>query len=449
MTKAELNYFYLVVFHIGIGLLIFILPFTAKLYGYSIFLLGIYIIIKSQNKNDESLLVAGYVVGSEILLRMTGGNITYEFSKYEVLIFIFMGMFYKGFSKGAVPYWIFLLLLVPGVVMSGFVLNYDSNLKNSIAFNISGPVSLAFTSLYTYRRKVSLERMNNILLCVGLPIISCAVYLSLYTPNVRDVITGTDSNFETSGGFGPNQVATFLGLGMFIFFSRIILESKTKILVVINLIIALNISFRGIVTFSRGGMITGFIMIVLLLLFLYYKSNFQGKVKLNYIFGLILVSMVAIWSYTSYQTGGLIEKRYANQDAAGRAKESQFTGREDVAQNEIKQFLENPIFGVGVGKGVENRQVQTGTFILSHDEITRMLAEHGSFGALGLLILFVTPLVLYLENKFNMYLLCFVVFWFLTINHAAMRTAVPSFVYALSLLNVQLIPRKQQEVKEL
>ena len=449
MTKAELNYFYLVVFHIGVGLLIFILPFTAKLYGYSIFLLGIYVIIKSQNKNDEALLVAGYVVGSEILLRMTGGNITYEFSKYGLVIFIFMGMFYKGFSKGAVPYWIFLLLLVPGVVMSGFVLNYDSNLKNSIAFNISGPVSLAFTSLYTYRRKVSLERMNNILLCVGLPIISCAVYLSLYTPNVRDVITGTDSNFETSGGFGPNQVATFLGLGMFIFFSRIILESKTKILVVINLIIALNISFRGIVTFSRGGMITGFIMIVLLLLFLYYKSNFQGKVKLNYIFGLILVSMVAIWSYTSYQTGGLIEKRYANQDAAGRAKESQFTGREDVAQNEIKQFLENPIFGVGVGKGVENRQVQTGTFILSHDEITRMLAEHGSLGALGLLILFVTPLVLYLENKFNMYLLCFVVFWFLTINHAAMRTAIPSFVYALSLLNVQLIPRKQQVVKEL
>ena len=99
MTKAELNYFYLVVFHIGIGLLIFILPFTAKLYGYSIFLLGIYVIIKSQNKNDEALLVAGYVVGSEILLRMTGGNITYEFSKYGLVIFIFIGMFYKGFSK--------------------------------------------------------------------------------------------------------------------------------------------------------------------------------------------------------------------------------------------------------------------------------------------------------------------------------------------------------------
>ena len=68
-----------------------------------------------------------------------------------------------------------------------------------------------------------------------------------------------------------------------------------------------------------------------------------------------------------------------------------------------------------------------------------MLAEHGSLGALGLLILLFTPLVLYLENKFNMYLLCFVAFWFLTINHAAMRTAVPAFVYSLSLLNVQLV----------
>jgi len=32
---------------------------------------------------------------------------------------------------------------------------------------------------------------------------------------------------------------------------------------------------------------------------------------------------------------------------------------------------------------------------------------------------------------------CFLAFWLLTINHAAMRTAAPSFVYALSLLKVK------------
>ena len=155
------------------------------------------------------------------------------------------------------------------------------------------------------------------------------------------------------------------------------------------------------------------------------------------------------WSYISVQTGGLINKRYANQDAAGRVKESQFTGREDVAKGEIEIFLENPIFGVGVGKGVEVRKAKTGDGTLSHDEITRMLAEHGTLGIIGLLILFFTPLFLYLENKFNMYLLCFVVFWFLTINHAAMRTAAPAFVYSLSLLNIYFSETpKKKEVAE-
>jgi hypothetical protein len=418
--------------------MVFLLPFTAKLYGYSIFILGFYFVIKTQNRNHEALMAAAYITGSEVLLRMTGGNITYEFSKYGVIIFILLGMYYKGFSKGATPYWVFLLLLVPSVVFSAFVINFDTNLRNTIAFNISGPVCLAVASLYTYRRKIALEQVNNILLSMGLPIISCMVYLSLYTPNIQDVITGTGSNFEASGGFGPNQVATFLGLGMFIFFSRIILESRSKFLVILNLIIVFNISYRGMVTFSRGGMITGFLMIVLLLVFLYFKSNYWGKVKLNYIIVIIALAMMSIWGYTSLQTGGLINKRYQNQDAAGRVKESQFTGREDVAINEINTFLENPIFGVGVGKGVEVREAQTGVFILSHDEITRMLAEHGSLGIFGLLILVITPLILYLENSFNMFMLCFVAFWFLTINHAAMRTAVPAFVYSLSLLNVQL-----------
>jgi O-antigen ligase len=160
----------------------------------------------------------------------------------------------------------------------------------------------------------------------------------------------------------------------------------------------------------------------------------------------MIFGIIATWTYTSYQTGGLIDKRYANQDAAGRAKESQFTGREDVAQNEIDSFLKNPIFGVGVGKGAEIREDETGVKVLSHDEITRMLAEHGTLGILGLLILFFTPLVLYLENKFNMFLLCFVAFWFLTINHAAMRTAAPAFVYSLSLLNIQLgFPSKKRD----
>jgi len=436
MKKEEQVYFNLILFHAVLGFLVYLFPFVAKIYGYAIFIVGVFYVMKTQNKKNQALIVAAYVVGSEVFLRMTGGNPTYEISKYGVMAFVFMGMYYSGFSKSATPYWIFLLLLVPGVVLTTFVLNFDTNMKNAIAFNISGPVCLAVASIYTYRRKIPLEQMNAILLSMGLPIVTCMVYLTFYTPNIRDVITSTQSSFETSGGFGPNQVATVLGLGMFIFFSRIILESRTKFMLGLNLLIAINMSYRGMVTFSRGGMITGFLMILLLLFFLYYKSNFTGRVKLNYIIVFIGLAMVVTWAYTSFQTGGLIDKRYANQDARGRAKESKFTGREDVALNEINSFLNNPIFGVGVGKGVEVRLAETGDGTLSHDEITRMLAEHGSLGIVGLLILFFTPLVLYVENKFNMFLLCFLAFWFLTINHAAMRTAAPAFVYSLSLLNV-------------
>lgn len=436
MKKDEILYLNLILFHVAIGFLVYVFPPFSKVYGYAIFIVGTFYIIKKQNKNNEALIVAAYVVGSEVFLRMTGGNPLYEISKYGVMVFIFMGMYFSGFSKGATPYWLFLLLLVPSVILTTFVLDFQTNLKNSIAFNISGPVCLGVASIYTFRRKIPLDQMNTILLSMGLPIVTCMVYLTFYTPNIRDVITSTQSSYETSGGFGPNQVATILGMGMFIFVSRIILESKSKYLLIINLIIALNISYRGIVTFSRGGMVTGLLMIILLLFFLYSKSNFTGRVKLNYLIVLVALAMMATWAYTSSQTGGLIDKRYANQDAAGREKESKFTGREEVATDEINVFLKNPIFGVGVGKGVEVRKAETGDGTLSHDEITRMLAEHGTLGIFGLLILFFTPLFLYLENKFNMYLLCFVAFWFLTINHAAMRTAAPAFVYSLSLLNV-------------
>jgi hypothetical protein len=436
MKKEDLLYLNLILFHVGIGFLVYLLPFLSVIYGLAIFIIGFYYVIKKQNRNNEALIAAAYVVGSEVFLRMTGGNPLYEVSKYGVIVFILIGIYFSGFSKYALPYWFFLLLLIPSVVLSTFVLSADANIKNAIAFNISGPVCLGISSLYTYRRKISLDQMNNIILSLGLPIISCAVYLIFYTPNLQDVITGTESNFVTSGGFGPNQVATILGLGMFVFFSRIILESKTKFSIILNFSILITIAYRGIITFSRGGMLTGIVMIILLILFLYYKSNGKGRVKLNFVLALIVTALSVVWLYTSVQTGGLINKRYANKDAAGRTKENQFTGREEVARSELNMFLDNPILGVGVGKGVEVRLEDTGNSVASHDEITRMLAEHGSLGAIGLLILFFTPLFLYFDNKFNMYLLCFLAFWFFTINHAAMRIAAPAFVYSLSLLHV-------------
>lgn len=446
MNESDKKYLFLIGLHIAIGFGLYYVPFFPKFYGYVIIFGGIYYVINSQNRNNEVLYASAYIVGSEVLLRMTGGNINYEFSKYGVIIFMLIGMYYKGVSKDAAAYWIFLLLLLPGIFIATYSLKYTTDLQNKISFNTSGPFCLGITSLYCYTRKVTFKQLNEILLLIGLPIIANMIYLILYTPSVRDVITGTSSNYETSGGFGPNQVATILGLGMFIFISRLIYYSNSKLLFIINLIIAFNISYRGLVTFSRGGMMTGFFMLIILILITYFKINSRAKIKMNYLMIAVVITMASTWIYSSDQTGGLIEKRYANQDAKGRVKEDRFTGRGELAKEEIETFLKNPFFGVGVGKTAELRQQRIGEFVASHDEITRMISEHGALGVLGLLILFATPLFLYLDNSQNIYLLSFIVFWILTINHAAMRIAAPAFVYALSLLKVIVINEKEPAI---
>lgn len=435
----EKRYILLIALHVLIGLAVYLVRPLSKFYVLSIIAVGFYYVVKKQNRNNEVLFVAAYIVGSEVFLRMTGGNILYELSKYAVMVFMVLGMYYSGFSKNAIPFWIYLLLLLPGVLIATETLNLQTDVRKAIAFNISGPACLGIAAIYTYNRKIALSQLNGIMLALGLPIVTTTFYLILYTPNLKEILVGTGSNAETSGGFGPNQVATLMGIGMFVFFSRLLFESKSKLMYAINLIVLFNITYRGLVTFSRGGMITGFIMIVMLLGYIYLNTKSEARYNLTRFFVFIAVASFVTWLYTSNQTGGLINKRYANQDAAGRTKESQLTGREDIWNGEIDDFLDNPVFGIGVAKALEIREEKSGGLIIaSHSEVSRTLAEHGTMGIIALMIVFFTPVFLFLDNRQHLYMFCFLFFWLLTINHAAMRIAAPAFVYSLSLLKVYL-----------
>ena len=435
----ERNYILLIILHIVIAILIYLLRPISIIYAICIPLIGLYYVVKTQNRNNEVLIVAAYIVGSEVFLRMTNGNLLYESSKYGVMIFLALGMYYSRFSKNAVPYWIYLILLLPGVIVATETLNMQTDIRKAIAFNISGPVCLGIASIYTFNRKILVSQLNNVLLSLGLPIFSTTVYLILYTPDLKEILTGTNSTSETSGGFGPNQVATLLGVGMFVFFSRLLLQSKTKLLFIINLVILFNITYRGLVTFSRGGMLTGFVMILVLLFYLFLKTKSHGRYNLYRLFIFMSIGFFMTWVYTSNQTGGLIDKRYANKDAAGRAKESQLSGREEIWDSEIDDFLDHPVFGIGVAKALEIREEKSGGLIIaSHSEISRTFAEHGMMGIIALLIVLFTPIFLFLDNQQHIYMFCFLLFWLLTINHAAMRIAAPAFVYSLSLLKVYM-----------
>ena len=447
MTKNNsITYIYLVVIHALTAFAVFVFPFLSKLYAILIPVVGFYIVFRRKNKNNEVLLFAAYLIGVEVFIRMTGGDLNNEYVKFSVIFFMLLGMIYSNFSTNAFIYWFFLILLIPGIIITSTLTDNNIDVKKALFFNLSGPVCLGICAIYMFKRKILFSDLQNIVLAMGLPILTTTVYLFLYNPSVKDVVTGTQSNFETSGGFGPNQVSTILGLGIFIFFTQLVLFSKTKKEMILNGFLLLFVSYRGIVTFSRGGIITGVVMIACLLVLLYFFSNAKGKSKFIPVFIMTALMGIGIWTYSSIQTSGLINKRYANQDARGREKKSQLSGREEIIESEITYFLDNPITGIGVGMGKEMREKSLGTAVASHNEITRMLAEHGLFGILGLLILFITPFVLYIHNRQHLYFLSFFVFWLLTINHAAMRIAAPAFVYALTLLSVHIkVPEKAKD----
>lgn len=450
---TDFQYIRLIGFHILLGIVIFLFQPLSILYGLFVFFGGIYWIWKNNNHNEEALLVCAYLVGMEVFLRMTKGSVNHEFVKYSIILMLMLGMLFKGFSRNAVPYWIFLLLLLPGLVLGMIAVSGEVRFRQILMFNFSGPLSLAIASIYCYNRKITMKQLQQIFWFAAIPIICCATYLVLYTPDLKEVIIGTDSNFDTSGGFGPNQVATILGLGIFLFFTRALFASPNRLQLFINLGITFFFTYRALLTFSRGGLLTGLFMVLLLVGIVFLKGNSNARLK---IFISIVVSFAAIliiWLYTVVLTGGLIEKRYSNQDAQGREKESIASGREELALTEIELFLRDPIWGGGIGSGTVYRKQKFDMIMASHNEVTRMLGEHGVFGILGLLLLIITPLILYLDNRHHFFMLSLLAFWFLTLNHAAMRTAAPSFIYALTLLKIQLheisyIRRKQTVVAE-
>jgi hypothetical protein len=433
---SQENYIKLLLLHIALGFGGYLFPIIIKLVLLAVIGLFMVRILYYGNRNDEVLIAASYLVGFEVFSRMTGGvGFSYEFAKYGVIVFMTLGMFYRGFHKKSWPYVLFLFLLMPGIVVSAFYVDYDVEFGNIIGFNLSGPVCLGISALYCHDRPLSQNRFNDVLTACLLPIVAMVVYLYFYTPDIRDVLTGTGSNFAASGGFGPNQVSTVIGLGMFILFTRLFLV-KNRAVNFIDITLLGLLTYRAFITFSRGGVITAGVCAILFILF-YLKQASAGKRK-NVLAKTTLISVVFIitWIITSLLSGGLIDKRYANQDALGRVKKDVSTGRKELIETELLAFKQNPILGIGAGRTKEYRLEVTGVESATHNEISRMLSEHGLLGIIALIILLFTPAIRWLFHKDNLFLLPFLAFWFLTINHSSMRIAAPAFVYGICLISI-------------
>jgi len=403
----------------------------------------IYCIVVKKDKALYVLLAAAYVTGAEVFLRMTKAFIFYETGKYAVMFFVLLGILYMGFKKNAISYLVYILLLLPGVLVSLNAIAYDANFRTTVLFNLSGPLCLTFAAIFCYGRSIKLEDFLKVLDFIIYPLISMVVYITLYTPNIQEVVIGTASNSELSGGYGPNQVATILGLGVFILFARLLIPYKNILVHWVMMFLMVVMAYRALLTFSRGGVLVSLIMCLAFIFIIYFSTGLKTKAKISVKVLAIIGVALLVWGYTIIQTGGLIENRYANEDALGREKEDVTTGRVDLLAVEIDAFKENPVFGIGVGQGKFQFREEMGITSASHNEISRMLSEHGMFGILAILVLIFAPMVTKLNGRKNIYFYPFLIFWFLTIITTSMRIAAPAFIYALCLLNIDYAPKKK------
>lgn len=403
-------------------------------------------IISQKNKLFYVLAAAAYFMSAEVFFRMTKAYIFWETGKYAVIWFSLLGMFYLGFKKNAAPYVIYLLLLLPGVVVSLEEMAYDVNFRKAVLFNLSGPLCLSAAAVFVYGRTVTFREMLKILDYIIYPLIATTVYIVIYSPDIRETVTGTASNRAISGGYGPNQVATVLGLGVFLLLTRLLIPYKNFLVHWTMMFFMIVMAYRALLTFSRGGVLVAVVMCIAFIGVFYFVTNFQLKMKTSVKVLASIATGLAVWTFTIFQTGGMIENRYENKDARGFEKEDFTTGRGKLFETEVDAFMADPFFGIGVGRVKAVFKEELGESIASHNEISRMFSEHGVFGILALLVLIFAPIITKAKGRKNIYFWPFLIFWFLTISHSSMRIAMPAFIYALCLLNIDYGSEKKSSL---
>ncbi|MGB0776456.1 MAG: O-antigen ligase family protein [Flavobacteriaceae bacterium] len=436
MQYSSYYRFLLIILGFGLGFLM-LSPLVSKLIIHGLAITSLLHVFVSRNQQNEALLWAGIFVSLEVAARMTGGFFFWEFGKYFNILLLTFGLLISENQRVyPVIFILIILFLLIGIAFSD--IPPGESIRKAVAFNLSGPLQLCVASIYTYKRKLSANELLGFLFFWMIALIPILSILYFRTPSITEIIFGGSSNFETSGGFGPNQVSTMLGFGIFIMTLMLVQKKKISGFRVIDYLLLAYFTYRALLTFSRGGVIAAALTIFVLLIFhLATNPNRILNIGRYIIIGSVFISGVYI--YTSDITGGMLDNRYTNKNASGIEKEDITSGRGEIFSTQLESWFTNPFFGIGVGSGKYKRiEMEVGLAAVSHNEASRLLEEHGLIGFVILITLILVSLKSIGVQNFSNWgiLLSFLSLWFLTINHSAMRTAFPGFMYALSLLTL-------------
>jgi O-antigen ligase len=169
-----------------------------------------------------------------------------------------------------------------------------------------------------------------------------------------------------------------------IFFGIRIFKYKLLDYVVLGLCV-----FRGLLTFSRGGITVPFIAFALIVLLSFVRvRNLESLKKGIYLFiGAVLFYL--IFQLANSLTGSALERRYSGETGLTEktGERDVLSGRDQIFFIDLQIFADNFLIGVGPGMAKPLRYYYGfSNSVSAHNEISRILAEHGLLGLFAVVI---------------------------------------------------------------
>lgn len=426
VAQADLAYAFFLLAHVPLGPLMRHWPAVSTVHALATLAVGLWWAISGAS-SVRVLSVIAYAVGADVLWRMTGASVFWEFGKYCIAAISLAAIATRRRGTSAWPI-IYFALLIPSTLLA---LNAgELNLvRKRLSFNLSGPFALTCTAMLLSTATLSRDDVVKILRAALAPVLAIFTLAALSTLGSA-VRFSSNSNSVTSGGFGPNQISASLGLACVIAFLAILLGSNGRTLKTVLISLMVAFAVQCALTMSRGGLVMTAAAFSIAGFQLLPDRRFRST-----IFGLavslaVLGGFVVIPRLNAFTGGALIE----------RFTDFGTTGRAELLRDDLRTWLENPAFGVGPGMGTAHRELE----LVAHTEYSRLLAEHGCFGLLAGFVMFAAMMHNFFRQKepADRALVGALFVWaFLYMAAEGMRNPAPSFLFALAATWRPPIPR--------
>lgn len=409
--------------HFPLGVVLYNAGPLALLHPIAVVLLGMLWAFQRHVTLDRVALVVAYLIGSEVLWRMAKIPVPWEFGKYSSVAIMFVALMSRKPFKVPLLSSVYFLVLLPACIFPLAELDV-SNARAQISSTLSGPLLLAMSCWFFSNIKLTPLRLRRLVLGIVIPLLSVASTTLFYTVTADDLNFTTESNFATSGGFGPNQVSAMLGLGVFLSVCCLVLFKIDKKLKVLLGFAAIFFAAQSALTFSRSGIYSA-IGASLAVLLLQFRNLGQGVKRLVPILALSGVFFLFVFPALNDFTDGKLHERFEDTGTSNRV---------EIAQTDFEIFFEHPILGVGVGMSNEYRRRVYGYGAGSHTEFSRLISEHGIFGVAALLSLSAMAIINFKRQKSTIgrALVAGVSVWcVLFMINAGTRLGAPSYLWGL------------------